>query len=275
MENTIRNCGYAHSNIKDNFIMGKYFIEIYNSEKVDIISLCNKIGDVAKYISMCNSSANIGDKISIKFGSVKYDDTNISLASQEKAKFYLINFPNIKETQELYDSLDTSDFSPSEKRIFEFNKNILNEILDNPLFIDAIYKYLWSCIYAYAIKTLWLDDFISFVVENINSKTRENYIICNCDNRLKKMPISSLINGNVSSQNLYEYTCGRALGKITEPNRITRFVIYNTISDRNDYMDENYFESIKPTITGGKSKKYRSRKRKSRKRKYKSSRKYK
>jgi hypothetical protein len=74
---------------------------------------------------------------------------------------------------------------------------------------------------------------------------------------------------------MYNYTCGRALGKITEPNKNTRFVIYNTNSSDDDYMDETYFDSIKNTIMGGKNKKTKNKKQKNKKQKNKKTKKQK
>jgi hypothetical protein len=174
----MRACSIAKSKLTE--IMDIFYS---NETKVNIKNLCENINDIAKNITSCNAQSYVRNKTDVKFLSVHYDPDDISFGPREKAKYYLDNFPNIKLLIEVAENLliDPSSFyTLNEKEITEFNLSVLKELLDNPLFINAIYNYIWACIYSYDITTLWIKDFIDFTIETINSNTRENYIICSC-----------------------------------------------------------------------------------------------
>jgi len=236
----MRDCNRAFAKMQD--IDPSSFLDIHN--KFDINKFCSNITEIANLIKKCNNKAYLYGKTEHKLTNVLYNSNTTVYDPREKAKYYLDNFPDIRGIQEICKIFDGEDyFTPKEKEIFEFNKEVLNNLLDTPKFIHAMYNYIWNCVYSYAITTLWLTDFIEFVITTINAKTRDNYIICKCNEFLKQSRMVSYLHANV-----YDYTCGRALGIITEPNVNTRFVIYNTIDDTNDDMDETHFSNIKKLI---------------------------
>jgi hypothetical protein len=245
-------CNRAFAKASDQYILHTFFFENYDTIAVDIAALCDTINEVAKNISLCMKESYLQNKTDVKFSSVIYDSTNIFFPPRQKAKYYLDNFPDIKTTCDFYEYIKEEH---KDNEVFQFNKKELNNLLDNPSFIKAIYNYLWACIYSYDIITLWISDFIDFVIESVNSKTRKNYIICDCRESLKKDKI--IVNENVQTKSMYDYTCGRALGIIND-SKSTVFVIYNTISSENDFMDETYFKTIQLSNSRSKSSRSKS-----------------
>jgi hypothetical protein len=172
---------------------------------------------------------------------------------RHKAVFLL---ENLREHHQFDFVISMYDESSSGENKVNFTKNFeyFVNLLDAPIFIDALYDYVWTIIYSYAIITSNVNGFIEKLITTINSTFRPNYIISTCNTDVKMKKMKSYIDGHNVSETTY--LCGRALGKILEPNKKTRLVVYNTLSSDNNYMNEQFFERIKNKI-GGKSKKYK------------------
>jgi hypothetical protein len=241
----------------------------FNLEK-----FCSEIYTLSDYIYNCRleeyGRGKGNDSFSSHLSSINWSDSDLSIimsSSSHMSIYFITKFTDFKFIKEYYNSYDLSQLNEEEKKIFIPAKNTLDTILDNPKFITALYKFLWTCIYVYSIRNMHTDEFTKWVVETINSKTRDNYIISTCRPQLVNE------DGNVIGpyQPFPQYRCGRALGYIDEPNKNTRFVIYNTLGADEDFMDEDWFNEIKPTLSGGRKKKtrrLRKKSRKSRKNKY-------
>jgi hypothetical protein len=226
----------------------------YNSKKLNIETICKTLDTISKNIKSCQEELYIckektrDDSKSFNLTSTELfrDDVFFS-TPRKKAIFYINWFPNIKLVQDVYKELDSSDFNKEEKNIFNFNKKLIDEILDNKEFIKSIYKYIWACLYSYDICTLIVEKFKDFLIILVNERTRNNYIICDCNEENKdKMGM-----GYNAPINIYAYTCGRALGYILTPEKTTRFVIYNTESTESDLMNHDYFDRIRNELKGG------------------------
>jgi hypothetical protein len=172
---------------------------------------------------------------------------------RDKSLFYIHRLPDIAELIRFFNDDSMIEYlSHEESRdIFLHNRYVFNEILDNTDFINAIYDYIWACMYSYSVVSRNVSNFIKYITELINERTRPNYIIIDCNPELKRR-------GTVEVDE-YIYTCGRALGKVLDSSKGTRLVIYNTISTENDYMDEDYFNMVKTRINKESSKRSRSR----------------
>ncbi len=132
--------------------------------------------------------------------------------------------------ESIYPSIKIIDRLPPFNIIIDLNKN-LDGLLDNSSFIYSLYSIIWDCIRYYGHGHLSTIGFTKFLINQVNEKTRPDYIVNKC----------------FSQKN---YTCGRALEKVTEPGKNTRLVIFGTVSMDDDYMDDQDYENrIIPTLT--------------------------
>jgi hypothetical protein len=107
-----------------------------------------------------------------------------------------------------------------------------NGILDNHEFILNFKMLINPFILNMGKITMNMYEVSQYISAIINKITRPNYCIVNCDN-----------NG---------YTCGRAILENYEPNKNTRIIIFDTVSEHDDNMNTNrYFEKIINNIHGG------------------------
>jgi len=259
----IRYCSNAYSKIYTNNLFHKYFLgELgYLSTKINEKKFFSELSSLGEAIQNCQKELYSGKK--------GYGDNiikNISDQNQptfnnprEKAIFYISNFPHINIYIEMYKDLDMTQLEREENENFMFNKVFLDHILDNPKFIESINKYIWSCLYSYAINTMYVIPFVDYMIHIINERTRPNYIINKCDISKKATYFAT---ADLSQINLYDYTCGRAISSNTKANKNTRIIIYNTIGyeEGEDYMDTEYYESIEAQLTGGKLKRLKDKK---------------
>lgn len=219
--------------------------------------LCGELLKIGNSGLKCNSHLYSGIKQDEYYGYTeetiqRFDSSNKN--SVEKAFFLLKNLPDFSFLyNEMIQVIINSESSELEHR----NYQRLQSLFDEPMFINSLYSYLWAILYSYAIKTFTMGSFIILFLRMINTRIRPDYIIQSCKNISDTDIVTSDYNNDIKI-NLNKYVCGRALGKILEPNKKTRLVLYNTISSTNDFMDEEYFESIKHTLSGGKSKKKKS-----------------
>ena len=236
-------------------------LENYNNTNLDILTICKKLDLYSTNITKCqeeryscSKSVDYTTVVEFRLNETSLHRENIFFSSpREKAIFYINWFPDIKSIQSIYNELESSDFTAKETEIFTFNKKIIDEILDNETFIKSIYKYIWACLYSYDICTLFVDKFKDFLITLVNERTRDNYIICDCNPANHGV---KAIGPNESVIDEYKYTCGRALKYILKQDQNTRFIIYNTISTQDDYMDDKYMTnnhaaSIVDKLKGG------------------------
>lgn len=149
------------------------------------------------------------------------------------------NNDDIKCTMKKSDLLFTGD-KKCDIEIFIDDIPIFYElnIIDKPLFIEALFNLLWVLCKWYGLRTMRTKNMINYIVEQINIRTRENYAIINC-----KSGIDS-------------YTCGRGMLFNVEPQKNTRIVIFNSVSSDDDNMDtDHYVDTVMPMLTGGKNNK--------------------
>lgn len=154
-----------------------------------------------------------------------YTHVNNILDVPERQKININEF-NVNEDNEI--SMD-GQMIDDIYSIFSFIENInyQNLNIDNDTFIENFYKVIKVYLYAYGLNIMNMTPLVRLIVDRINSRTRRpRYAILNC------------------RDNLGSYTCGRAVSFTIDPTKTTKIILFNTVSEFDDFEDSEYQQTL-------------------------------
>jgi hypothetical protein len=224
----------SKSNKIDKYLIGLYKKTIEESHQNIIIGYLNDLK-----LSI--------DTVHEKPTSKTYDNPNSRTILQQSCWNLLEKFPNfIKYDEYEFNPEDYGDIDEKElDELFilfgySYEPYIKSAQLmfDNRQFIIAIYNLLWVILERYALGTYNLENFITKMIDTVNRSIRKDYIIKNCNENGKDRYVG------IRNMTQYDYCCGRAMYYDERPNKKSRIIIFNTISDFDDNMDFSYYGSF-------------------------------